>query len=980
MRARARALLLLILAATCLPTLCHAATAVEAWVRRYDNGTDSYDYARKVVADNAGNLIVAGGTDDGITGADMLVIKYSASGVPLWTNRFNGPGNSSDTTRAMAVDGSGNIFVTGESVGSGSSYDYATIAYSGTGTPLWTNHYNGPGNSSDIARAVAVDSGGNVFVTGESHGGGSSYDYATIAYSGAGVPLWTNRYSGPGSSSDYAHAVAVDSSGNVFVTGESYVSGSSYDYATIAYSGAGIPMWTNRYNGPANTHDYAQALAVDGSDNVFVTGYSYDTNGYPDYATIAYSGAGMPLWTNRYNGPGNGNDNAHAVAADSNGNVFVTGESAGSGTSYDYATVAYSGSGVPLWTNRYNGPGNRSDYAHAVAVDTNGNVFVTGVSSGSDSSSDYATTIAYSGAGVPLWTNRYDGPANSYDTAAAVAVDSGGNVFVTGSTKNSTGEKSADDYTTIAYSGSGVPLWTNHYNGPSDGYDTAQAVAVDGNGNVFVTGYSSGSGSSYDYATIAYSGTGVTLWIKRYNGPANGNDYARAVAVDGSGKVFVTGESVGISGYPDYATIGYSGAGVPLWTNRYNGPANGKDYALAVAVDSSGSVIVTGYSYGGGSSDDYATVAYSATGLPLWTNRYNGPGNSSDIARAVTVNGSGNVFVTGESVGSGSSYDYATIAYSGTGTPLWTNRYNGPGNGNDYARAVAADGSGIVIVTGESVGSGSTNDYTTIAYSAAGLPLWTNRYNGPANGPDGPQSRSALALGPDGAVYVTGASDANYSSAETPDYATVKYVVLYDPEINLVGNGVGIADGDITPSLADHTDFGSAVVGGSPVARTFTVENVATDPLYLPGVPRVAVSGPQAADFTVTQQPASPLPGGGSTTFQVSFSPGAAGLRTATLSITNNDADENPYDFAIQGLGIPSPPTFTSAALVGGDLVFGGAGGSEGDPYYVLTSTNVTTPMSNWICVATNTFDLGGLFSVTNPATGARQFFRILVP
>ena len=106
----------------------------------------------------------------------------------------------------------------------------------------------------------------------------------------------------------------------------------------------------------------------EGSGNVFVTGSSYGNGSYPDYATIAYSGAGIPLWTNRYNWPGNGGDGAHAVAVDGNGNVFVTGWSSPSIFDIDYATVAYSGDGVPLWTNRYEGPGNGGDIATDVAV------------------------------------------------------------------------------------------------------------------------------------------------------------------------------------------------------------------------------------------------------------------------------------------------------------------------------------------------------------------------------------------------------------------------------------------------------------------------------------------------------------------------------------------------------------------------------------------------------------------------------------
>ena len=141
---------------------------------------------------------------------------------------------------------------------------------------------------------------------------------------------------------------------------------------------------------------------------------------------------------------------------------------------------------------------------------------------------------------------------------------------------------------------------------------------------------------------------------------------------------------------------------MPLWTNRYNGPGNGDDAASAVAVDGSNNVIVTGYSTGSGSAYDYATIKYSSAGVPLWTNRYNGPGNGDDDACAVAVDGSNNVIVTGYSTGSGSAYDYATIKYSSAGVPLWTNRYNGPGNGDDDAHAVAVDGSNNVIVTGYS--------------------------------------------------------------------------------------------------------------------------------------------------------------------------------------------------------------------------------------------------------------------------------------
>lgn len=128
------------------------------------------------------------------------------------------------------------------------------------------------------------------------------------------------------------------------------------------------------------------------------------------------------------------------------------------------------------------------------------------------------------------------------------------------------------------------------------------------------------------------------------------------------------------------------------------------------------------------------------------------------------------------------------------------------------------------------------------------------------------------------------------------------------PEINVTGNGVSIADGDATPSATDHTDFGSLDITTGTLDRTFTIQNTGTYALALSGSPRVVVTGANAADFSVTTQPASgTVATGGSTTFVVRFNPSAVGLRSAGISIANDDLDENPYDFSIQGTGTAAP-------------------------------------------------------------------------
>ena len=146
--------------------------------------------------------------------------------------------------------------------------------------------YDGP-NGGDHARAIAVDELGNVYVTGDSEGPGVS-TYATVKYNSDGQQQWVTNYTGP-SNVGFAVAIALDGVGNVDVTGSSLDSGEIYtDYATIKYDSAGQEQWVMRYDGPGSGGDFAHALAVDGSGNVYVTGTSDDINLNEDYATVKY--------------------------------------------------------------------------------------------------------------------------------------------------------------------------------------------------------------------------------------------------------------------------------------------------------------------------------------------------------------------------------------------------------------------------------------------------------------------------------------------------------------------------------------------------------------------------------------------------------------------------------------------------------------------------------------------------------------------
>ena len=312
-----------------------------------------------------------------------------------WTNTYNGTINS-DWPYGIAVDSSGNVYVTGMIMPVLIKGRYCTIKYNSIGSALWTNFYNSGG--SDYAQDIAIDSSSNVYVTGRSSNA-TNNDYFTIKYNSIGSALWTNRYNS--GNNDEAFGIAVDSSDDIYVTGSS---------GTIKYNPSGSALWTNIIAS-------GNGIAIDSSDNFYITGSLGN-----DYRTIKFSSAGLALWTKSYDG--GGDDVANGIAIDSSDNIYITGYSAK--VNNDYCTIKYDSSGNASWTNFYDSGG--SDYAWGTAVDSSGNVYVAGY----NASWDYCI-IKYTPLGDALWTNIYD--SGSIDGAFGVAVATNFNpdrVFVTG--------------------------------------------------------------------------------------------------------------------------------------------------------------------------------------------------------------------------------------------------------------------------------------------------------------------------------------------------------------------------------------------------------------------------------------------------------------------------------------------------------------------------------------------------------------------
>jgi uncharacterized delta-60 repeat protein len=421
---------------------------------------------------------------------------------------------------------------------------------------------------------------------------------------------WQTRYSSAGSNVDRAEDLAMDAAGNVYVTGIGVGVSGNFDYVTIKYNTLGVQQWKSEYNGPGNSLDEAHAITIDTSGNVYVTGWSYGgaTTGY-DYATVKYNSAGVQQWASRYNNATNGTDEAWDIAVDYAGNVFVTGSSDGAGSTSAAATVRYNSAGVQQYAKRFNGTGGGINAGYSIYVNpTTGDTYFAGYTyTGAASDFDFIT-IKYNLAGVQQWATQYNGPDGKYDEARAIAVDAAGNVYVTGYSQ--TAVLTNYDYATVKYNSTGVQQWVQRYNGTGNDYDRANAIKLDATGNVYVTGRSIGLGTAEDIETIKYDNSGNQKWTARYNGPSNGYDEGKDITVDVSGNVYVTGYSYDTLSNNDYATIKYDSTGVQQWITLYNGTANNSDQAAAIAIDNIGNVFITGLSYGAGTNEDYETIKY----------------------------------------------------------------------------------------------------------------------------------------------------------------------------------------------------------------------------------------------------------------------------------------------------------------------------------------------------------------------------------
>jgi len=262
-----------------------AATGRLLWAARYN--LSFRDSARTLSVSPDSSAVFVSGYSVSDTNLDIETIAYdAATGEQLWKSRYDGPRHQEDQANAMAVSPDGSrVYLTGFSEGSNRARDIVTLAYrASSGALAWVRRYNGPADSHDNGKAIAVSrDGSRVFVTGYRKGH-QDRDAETIAYSSADKRLWLRAYNGPADDLDQGTAIGVSPDGKqVFVAGFRTGGVFDHDYVTLSYrASSGDPRWEAFYDQDSAT---ATTLAVnpDGSA-VYVSGVSG-----PDWATVAYS-------------------------------------------------------------------------------------------------------------------------------------------------------------------------------------------------------------------------------------------------------------------------------------------------------------------------------------------------------------------------------------------------------------------------------------------------------------------------------------------------------------------------------------------------------------------------------------------------------------------------------------------------------------------------------------------------------------------
>ncbi len=919
------------------------------------------DFAYSLIEDSSGRLVLAGYSFNG-SDYDFAVARVSASG-ELDTSFGGGDGvvvtpvgSVSDQAFSVIEDSSGRLVLAGLSY-NGTNNDFALVRYTSSGD-LDSSFGGGDGIVTtavsaglDIARSVIEDSSGRLVVAG--YGGAGNDDFELVRYTADG-DLDTSFGGGDGivttavgAGVDQAYSVLETSAGDLVVAGYSYV-GSSHDFAVVRYTpdgdldtgfGGGDGIVTTSLSGTSG--DQAYAMTEDSSGRLLVVGQTYvnSFNGY-DIGLLRYTPAGE-LDTSFGGGDGivittigSGFDAGQAVIEDSSGNVLVAGFGS-NGSNNDLVLVRYTSAGA-LDTSFGSGgktatltPGQSADTATSVLQDSSGRL-VAGGYAGDTSNYDFAL-VRYTSAGA--LDTSFGGGTGRVTTALGTGSDFGQALIEDSSGRLLLGGYSISgnqfDFALARYTAAGDLDTSFGGDGKvvtavGSSSDVGFALLEDSSSRLVLAGYSLIS-SNYDFSLVRYTTAGD---LDTSFGGGDGivitpvgasHDFAAAMIEDGSDRLVVVGRTYNVSNY-DFALVRYTvdgdldtsfGGGDGIVTTAIGA---GDDLAQKVIEDSSGRLVVAGYTRNG-SNYEVVLARYTSAG-ELDTSFGGGDGivttatgSGSDIAMSLIEDSSGRLVVAGRN---DSPNNFLLLRYTDSGD-LDTSFGGGDGitlldtDTSDVAYSVIEDDQGRYVMAG-----GGGGDFmlariasdTTEPVASAGGPYSLDEG-------DTLQLDASASSDSDGTIVawdwdldndgVYGADDLDFSEPVT---SSVDLGVQFDDVANYtiglrVTDNDGLTSTTTTTVQVDNvaplaTDLSVAVTEDTPTAVTLGFTDPGTGDVhsYTLGTPpaKGALTG-TAPNFTYT--PAANATGGDSFTYTVSDDDGGTSA-PATVTLTISSVNDLP--------------------------------------------------------------------------------------
>lgn len=552
---------------------------------------------------------------------------------------------------------------------------------------------------------------------------------------------WVRRYQAQGKAADRIAAIKTDATGNVYVAGYAGNHHGAADAFVMKRNPAGDTLWTYYYDGGNNEEDFATDLFVDLSGNCYITGNSVaSTTFFRECFTAKILSNGQQDWARRYSPGGNQESFGNAIAVDPSGNVYVAGYIDPSAASTDWLVINYDASGIEQWTDVFNGPDNGGDEAMDIVIAPNGNPTVCGFTYTLNASGGINALVKqYSSAGATVWTDTWSNPAiTGADKAYNLAYTSSGDLFVGGESANI--NTSNLDAFAMRYDGAGNRQWAYIFPDPVGTVDEyLRQLVVDAVGNIYFTG------TNYQDAYVTrINNDGTPGWRKFWRGElSNGNEVFHAVAVDNGGNVYATGRGVypgddhyGNGGKPNMLIAKYNANGDSLWTYRCLDTVN---CSMGFAITSH-----DGFIYAGGFTTDTAyvnenlyTLIIDTAGNPVDEWIYNGKGDAITMGQFVLTDSGDNVYcaATIDRLDNNGT-DIAIIKYDPAGNLLWEKYFSSFGWNNDTLTSMKFNPAGELILSFSSDSAMLKNNYRLgmLRLNQQGSFIDTSWYNNPALG------------------------------------------------------------------------------------------------------------------------------------------------------------------------------------------------------------------------------------------------------